>query len=310
VGFTPQLVDLDRDGRTDIISGSWPGEIYFFRRQSDGTFAAAEKLKDRHGKEIRVGSASAAFAVDWYGNGTMDLVIGNMLGEVYVIPNEGKGKELTFGTPRRLEAAGTPIKVSGDAAPVVADWDGDGLLDLIVGTDEGNVVWYRNVGTRNAPKLEAARTLVAKSPVGWGGDDRRGPQDWGLRVKPCVVDWSGKGRLDLLVGDFCGGFNAKPSQTEAEKAEERKANDKLPALRAKWAETFKQYQQAGNEAPGETAAAKQDRLSKQDMLREELRRLNDELKMVQDIQSLYQPGYQYHGFVWHFQRLADAKKGP
>ena len=42
-------MDLDGDGRTDILSGSWPGEIYFFRRKADGTFAVAEKLKDRHG---------------------------------------------------------------------------------------------------------------------------------------------------------------------------------------------------------------------------------------------------------------------
>src|SRR5262249_42734863 len=151
-----------------------------------------------HGKPLNVGSAAAAFAVDWDGNGTLDLIVGNVLGEVYFIPNEGKGKELAFGTPRRLEAAGQPITVSGDAAPIAADWDGDGRLDLIVGAESGSVVWYRNVGGAKTPKLEAARVLVKESPVGWGGDDKRLPGDWGLRVKPCVVDWDGAGQLDLL----------------------------------------------------------------------------------------------------------------
>ena len=32
-------MDLDGDGRSDILSGSWPGEIYFFRRLTDGSFA-------------------------------------------------------------------------------------------------------------------------------------------------------------------------------------------------------------------------------------------------------------------------------
>jgi len=303
-------VDLDGDGRTDIISGSFPGEIYFFRRKVDGTFAAAEILKDRYGKEIRVGSATSAFAVDWDGDGSIDLLVGNILGEVYFIPNEGKGKELAFGTPRRLEAAGVQIKVAGDAAPVAADWDGDGKLDLIVGDDEGSVVWYRNVGTAKEPKLAAAQTLVGKSPLGWGDDSRRNPGEWGLRVKPCVVDWTGSGRLDLLLGDMCGGFNAKPSQTEAEKNEERKANDQLPRLRSKWAEVFKGYQQAGNAPDGETPAAKQKRLQNLDLLREDLRRFNDELKLVQEIQSHYRPGHQYHGFVWHFQRQPVVQKGP
>jgi hypothetical protein len=296
------LVDLDGDGRTDVISGSAPGEIYFFRRKSNGTFAAGETLKDRHGKVINVGSISTAFAVDWDGNGTVDLLVGNVLGEVYFIPNEGKGKALAFGKPRRLEAAGQPIKVNGDAAPVAADWDANGRLDLIVGAEDGSVVWYRNVGTAREPKLEAARTLVGKSPVGWNGDDRRRPGEWGRRVKPCVVDWDGDGRLDLLLGDVCGGFLAKPSQTEQEKAEERKANDQLPALRRRWADAFRRYRQASDAPNEETSAARQDRLQRLDVLREEVRRLKDEIVTVEEIQGRYRPGYQSHGFVWLFQR--------
>jgi hypothetical protein len=299
-------VDLDGDGRKDIISGSWPGEIYFFRRNTDGSFAAGETLKDRHGKVIHVGSGSAAFAVDWDGNGTLDLLVGNVLGEVYFIPNEGKEKELAFGTPRRLEAAGQPIKVSGDAAPVVADWDGDGKLDLIVGAEDGSVVWYRNVGNATDPKLEGARTLIGKSPIGWGGDDNRRESDWGLRVKPCVVDWNGDGRFDILLGDRCGGFRAKPSQTEQEKQEEHKANDRLPQLRQKWAAAYREYRQLQDTSDGQTSSAQQGRTSRLQALREELRRTKDELVVVQEIQGRYQAGYQAHGFIWLFLRKPAA----
>ena len=288
-------MDLDGDGRTDVISGSWPGEIYFFRRQADGKFAAGVTLKGRDDRPLNVGSASAAFAADWSGRGKLDLIVGTVLGEVWLIPNESKGKELVFGTPRRLEADGKEIKLSGDAAPAVADWDGDGKLDLIVGADDGSVVWYRNAGSAKEPKLEAARQLVGKSPVGWGGDDKRGPRDWGLRVKPCVFDWDGDGRPDLLLGDMCGGFTAKPSQTEQEKEEERKANDRLPELRKKWADAFQRYQKA-------------DDGKDRDALRAEVQRIKDEIAAVQEIQSHYKPGRQFHGFVWLFQRKPSEKK--
>jgi hypothetical protein len=288
------LVDLDGDGRTDIISGSWPGEIYFFRRQSDGKFAAAVPLKGRDGKPINVGSASSAFAVDWNSRGAMDLVVGTVLGEVWLVPNDGKGNGLIFGTPRRLEAAGKPIKVNGDAAPTVADWDGDGKLDLIVGAEDGSVVWYRNVGTAQEPKLAEARPLVPISPAGWNADDKRAPRDWGLRVKPCVFDWNGDGRPDLLLGDMCGGFQAKPTQRQQDKEEERQANDRLPELRHKWADAFQRFQKTTDPKVKDT-------------LRSDMVRLRQEIVVVQEIQERYQPGRQTHGFVWLFQRKPAVK---
>jgi len=285
----------------DVLSGSWPGEIWFFRRLADGKFAAGEQLKDRNGKPLNYGSGSSVFAIDWNEDGQLDLLLGNVLGEVHLLPHEG-GKPLSFGAAQRLEAGGQPLKVNGDAAPVAADWDSDGRLDLIVGAEDGSVVWYRNIGTKGRPKLEAARQLIPKSPCGWNGDDSRRPGEWGLRVKPCVIDWDGDGRLDILLGDRCGGFQAKPSQTEQEKSEERRANDQLPSLRRKWAETFRQYRLLDSETANGTPGSGHERIRQQEMLREQLRRLKDEIVLVQEIQERYRPAYQTHGFVWLFLR--------
>jgi len=84
-----------------------------FRRNADGTFAAGQQLKDRHGKVINVGSGSAAFAVDWDGDGRLDLLVGNVLGEVYLLPNESKDRKPALRHAAPLEAAGQPIKVNG-----------------------------------------------------------------------------------------------------------------------------------------------------------------------------------------------------
>jgi hypothetical protein len=287
-------VDLDQDGRSDILSGSWPGEIYFFRRKPDGNFAAGIQLEGKDGKPLNVGSASSVFAADWDGNGTMDLLVGNVLGEIYFIPNEGRQQKFRFGAPIRLQAEGKSIQVDGDAAAIAADWDSDGLLDLLVGSAEGRVVWYRNVGRPGQPQLQAARTLIGPSPIGWSDDSQRGPGEWGLRTKICAVDWDGDGRLDLLVGDRCGSYQGKAFQSDAEAKEERSARDRLPELRRKWATAFREYNAANSGTQSKLGAVAK--------LRVELVRLKDEIASVEKIQEHYLPGHQSHGFVWLFQR--------
>src|SRR5204862_4077200 len=109
-----------------------------------------------------------------------------------------------------------PIKLaSGDAGPTVADWDGDGKFDLLVGTGAGGVFWFRNTGTNREPRLAAAQTLIpeqGEAPRAAGAAPRSG-----MRAKVHAVDWNKDGKLDLLVGDFA------PAQAQPELTEEQKA---------------------------------------------------------------------------------------
>ena len=70
----------------------------------------------------------------------------------------GPGLSAELATPIRLEADGKPIDAVdiGHAAPCVADIDGDGIQDLLVGQfSRGALLIYRNVGTNAEPKLAA-----------------------------------------------------------------------------------------------------------------------------------------------------------
>ena len=71
----------------------------------------------------------------------------------------------------RLEAGGKPIDTDvGHAAPLVADFDGDGVKDLLVGQFGDGILWIcRNEGTNAAPKLTAPVKFKG------GGEDARVP---------------------------------------------------------------------------------------------------------------------------------------
>ncbi len=187
-------MDFDNDGKPDVLTGSYsPGELYLFRQQADGQFAAGEILKDSKGSPIKQ-TAAVPFSVDWDGDGDLDLLVGNIQGKVFLIPNEGTREKPAFGQAQPLLPSGK-LMVSGDAGPCVTDWDGDGKPDLLVGAGDGSVSWFRNIGEKGAPKLDAP-VILLKLPEG------------SIRAKICVTDWNGDGRMDLLVGDFASSSGA------------------------------------------------------------------------------------------------------
>ena len=96
----------------------------------------------------------------------------------------------------------------------VADWDGDGLPDIMVNSIWGKPLLFRNVGTRTAPKLAA--------PVGieveWDGDQPELGFGWykpkktdnpkelitQWRTTPVMFDMNGDGLTDLVMVDQQG----------------------------------------------------------------------------------------------------------
>ena len=75
-------------------------------------------------------------------------------------PAENTGPAVSkykFAAPVRLEAAGKPIDTAvGHAAPLVVDFDCDGVKDLLVGQFGDGILWvYKNVGTDKEPKYAA-----------------------------------------------------------------------------------------------------------------------------------------------------------
>jgi len=70
--------------------------------------------------------------------------------------------------PNRLEAAGKVIDTDvGHAAPFVGDFDGDAVMDLLVGQFGQGILWiYRNEGTTAHPRLAAGKKFKDGRPEG------------------------------------------------------------------------------------------------------------------------------------------------
>jgi hypothetical protein len=63
--------------------------------------------------------------------------------------------DLYLGPEQLVQAGGADIQVPGYSVPSLAYWDGDDLMDLIVGEggDPGKVRVYLNVGAPGAPQF-------------------------------------------------------------------------------------------------------------------------------------------------------------
>lgn len=135
---TPALGDLTGDGRLDLVVGRADGGVVMF----ENTGSAATPSFDRTTPLLPPGgdwSRSAPTLHDVDGDGTLDLLVGAEEG-LFVVENTGTPTAPAFDdAPRPVRRDG----VSRLATPTVADLDGDGRLDLVLGGEGGGLVLFQ-----------------------------------------------------------------------------------------------------------------------------------------------------------------------
>ncbi len=130
-------------------------------------------------------------AFDEKGNWTR----GPLHGYVYLIRNSGTSEKPKYAEPTRLAANGKPVDVFGMPSPNLADFDGDGDLDLLCGEFLDGFTYFENVGSRARPKFAQGKRLAYEGQ----------PLAMDLQmITPNAFDWDGDGDMDLVVGDEDG----------------------------------------------------------------------------------------------------------
>lgn len=227
----PEVVvfDWDNDMDPDIIVGKEDGRVVFIEntgKDLQGLPILAQPVYFKQQADfVKCGALSTPCSYDWDGDGDEDIIAGNTAGFIEFIENLGGNDTPVWAAPKRLQAnneifrimAGENLSIQGPAeakwgytVPFVADWDMDGLPDIILNSIVGKIIWLPNTGTLAEPLLGTAQPLM----VEWEGTPPKPAWNWWdpkheelvvqWRTRPLVIDLNEDGLNDLVVIDHEG----------------------------------------------------------------------------------------------------------
>jgi len=136
----PTFFDIDNDSDLDLFVGKQDGRIAFFR--NSGTAQAWQfVLESTSFANVAVGFNSRPFFADADNDGDRDLLVGASDGKLFLYRNDGPPGSPVFVLATDSYAE---IDIALELSPALADIDGDGDQDLMVGNLKGGVEFYRN----------------------------------------------------------------------------------------------------------------------------------------------------------------------
>ena len=181
--YAPAFADLDGDGDTEMLLGTWNDGVAFYEWSEDGF-----EPVDLGYVELTRGSHSTPALVDIDADGDLDLFVGETSGTINFYRNVGGPSAPSF---ELVSDEYLGIDVGRRSVPAFFDVDDDGDFDMIVGTEDSGVLLYRNVGTASDAAFESEGAMTLRFPS---------------MAVPAFIDLNDDGLVDLVVGGLGGGL--------------------------------------------------------------------------------------------------------
>jgi hypothetical protein len=185
----PWFVDLDNDLDFDLASGRDAHDFVYYR--NDGTPSAWNWVPDA---TVFAGLGGSTYwnspcLVDLNGNGLADLIFGTSAGPLQYFVNGGPPTNPVWTANTSL--FGGVLDVGAASSPFFFDFDADGDLDLVSGSQLGDIKYYENIGTAAAPAWRAAHGYFAAI-------------DHSIYSAIALGELDGDDLPDAVVGDLSG----------------------------------------------------------------------------------------------------------
>lgn len=205
--YAPVAVgDLDGDGRVEIVTATMEGHVVAVDaagRMRPGfpvTLPFPDMTQARPDQVFAPGVLAAPVLADLDGDGRLEIVVAGLDGLLHVLRDDGGP---VSGFPVVLTAGGRRAKLV--SSPAVTDVDGDGIKDMILGSNhDGEEAGYLfavrgNVNQSGTPFLAG---FPARVPM--LRDVLLPTVGTGIPTAPVVADFDGDGDREVLIHAFVG----------------------------------------------------------------------------------------------------------
>ena len=147
------LADLDNDNKPDLITVRGSSPVYYKNTGTDNTPEFTEVTGDNNPfKSITAAQFNTPYPVDVNNDGLIDVISGSINGNIVYLKNTGTIERPEFTQQHGDDNPFISLNTGAFTAPVLADFNDDNNLELVISQQDDQVLYIENTGDINNPE--------------------------------------------------------------------------------------------------------------------------------------------------------------